>query len=44
LVVEDGAASATAADEVNWGVETGFREWIAIVIARGGVEEGEIHL
>jgi hypothetical protein len=43
LVVEDGAASAAAADEVDWSVEAGFWQRGAILFAGGGVEEGKVY-
>lgn len=43
FVVEDGAAAAASADDVDWGVEAGFWEGGGVAIAGGGVEEGEIN-
>ena len=43
FVVEDGTAAAASTDDVDWGVEAGFWEGAAILVARSGVEEGEVH-
>lgn len=47
LVVEDGAAAAAAADEVHGSIEAGSGERVtvgfAILVAGGGVEEGEVY-
>jgi len=42
-VVEDCAATASSADEIDGSVEAGFWEGDAAFSGGGGIEEGEVH-